>query len=222
MLWAYFDESGFHDRASGKLLRLSFGGCMAPCESWSGFDAEWKEALESEHIDCFHMADFEAWRPPFDFKSEDGSRDHERHNRLLNDLLEIIARRSQWAFGFSRNVTIAGQTFRDTYEWCAIDTIMRLANGSAYRYEDEISVMFARHKDFAQQHLEGYFGLMNYGDARLRTIDTDVPSKLCQLQAADIIAYEVSRMERDGIPRRYPIKKLKELGVKFRFATAYP
>jgi hypothetical protein len=101
---------------------------------------------------------------------------------------------------------------------------MHLANGSADpdRYNDEISIIFARHPEFAQQHLEGYFGLMNWGAARLRTIGTDIPAKLCHLQAADLIAYEVSRMERDGVPRRYPIKKLEEFGCKFRFSTSYP
>jgi hypothetical protein len=182
MLWAYFDESGFHERGSGKLLRLSFGGCMALCDAWNGFESEWKAILEPEGIDCFHMADFEAWRPPFDFKIPDGSRDHKRHNRILNSLLDVIARRSPWAFGFSRNVAILGQTLRDTYEWCAIDTIMHLARGSAYQYEDEISIIFARHEEFAQVHLERYFGLMNVGHARLRTVGTDVPSKLCQCE----------------------------------------
>ena len=57
---------------------------------------------------------------------------------------------------------------------------------------------------------------MNYGDARLGTVGTDNPANLCQLQAADIIAYEISRMQRDGVPQRYPLRRLEELGCLFR------
>ncbi len=41
MLWAYFDESGLHDRGTGHLKRLSFGGCLASSERWNGFEGEW-------------------------------------------------------------------------------------------------------------------------------------------------------------------------------------
>jgi hypothetical protein len=222
MLWGYFDESGFHDSDTGNLRRLSFGGCLASCESWRGFESEWKGVLVPEGIDCFHMTDFEKWKKPFDFRLPDGSRDYERHNRILNGLLEVIARRAPHTYGFTRNVSKPSKALKDTYEWCVIDTIMHLANASAYQFNDKISIIFARHKDFALHRVEQYFGFMNYGDARLGMVGTDSPQNLCELQAADIIGYEVSRMERDGIPRRYPLLRLQELGCKFRFSTSFP
>jgi hypothetical protein len=222
MLWAYFDESGCHNPKNGRLQRLTFGGCLAPAHAWEGFESEWRAILEPEKVDCFHMADFEAWRPPFNFQLPDGSRDQAKHNRILNELLNAIARRAPWTFGFSRNVTIEGQSLREIYECCAIDTLMHMANSSAYYYGDEISVVFAQHKEFARSNLEGYFRFMNYADARLGTVATDKPKNVCQLQAADLIAYEVSRMERTGVPERYPIRELKRLGCHFRFSTGYP
>ena len=109
------------------------------------------------------------------------------------------------------------KAFKDTYENCIVDTIMHLANESSYRLNDKISMIFARHRDFSLSRIEKYFGFMNYGDARLGTVGTDTPENLCQLQAADIIGYEVSRMERDdGTAERYPLRRLKELGCKFR------
>jgi len=36
------------------------------------------------------MADFEAWAPPFDFKTADGGRDHQKHKSLLNFLLDLV------------------------------------------------------------------------------------------------------------------------------------
>ena len=70
------------------------------------------------------MTDFENWKEPFDFKISDGSRDYERHNRILNRLLEVIARHASHAYGFTRNVSKPSKALSDTYEWCVIDTIM--------------------------------------------------------------------------------------------------
>jgi hypothetical protein len=222
MMWAYFDESGYHDQKTGHLKRLTFGGCLASCESWDGFEAEWRAVLTQEGIECFRMTDFEAWVKPFDFKLADGSRDHARHNRVLDGLLNVIGRRAPYAFGFTRIVSKPSSALKDTYEGCVIDTILHLANTSAYQLNDKISIIFARHKDFALQRIENYFGFMNYGDARLGTVGTDTPTNLCQLQAADIISCEVSRMERWGIPLRYPMRRLGELGCKFRFSISDP
>jgi hypothetical protein len=226
MLWGYFDESGYHDRKTNHLKRLSFGGCLASLEAWEGFETEWQTILTQEGIEgAFHMADFEKWVKPFDFKLADGSRDYEKHKRLLNGLLEVIGRRSPRAFGFTRNVSISkpSKALKDTYENCIVDTIMHLANASAYSLNDKVSIIFARHREFSLERIEKYFGFMNYGDARLGTVGTDTPENLCQLQAADIIAYEVSRLERDdGSLRRYPLRKLNQLGCNFRFSTGYP
>jgi hypothetical protein len=225
MLWGYFDESGYHDPGTNHLKKLSFGGCLASVDEWKGFGPEWISALDEEGIrGAFHMADFEKWIKPFDFKLDDGSRDYAKHNRLLNRLLEIIGRHVPRVFGFTHNVSTKklSKALKDTYESCVIDTIMYMANASAYDLNDRISIIFARHKEFALPRIEQYFGFMNYGDARLGTVGTDAPINLSQLQAADVVAYEISRMERDGIPRRYPILRLKELGCLFRFSTGYP
>ena len=81
MIWGYYDESG--EYADGKLVNMTIGSCMAPFENWIAFEREWREALAKEGISAFHMTDFEAWVPPFDFKFTDGGRDKEKHNRIL-------------------------------------------------------------------------------------------------------------------------------------------
>ena len=45
MLWAYFDESGEYDRVTGRLNRLTLGGCIAPSNAWQQLDIERKAAL---------------------------------------------------------------------------------------------------------------------------------------------------------------------------------
>jgi hypothetical protein len=40
MIQAFFDESGEHDRRTGRLVRLTIGGLLATVEAWQRFDAE--------------------------------------------------------------------------------------------------------------------------------------------------------------------------------------
>lgn len=221
MMWAYFDESGYHNQNTNHLERLTLGGCMASCEAWDGFEAEWRAILGD--IECFRMADFEAWATPFDFKLADGSRDHERHDGILNGLLDVIGRRVPYALGFTRIVsTKPSRALKDTYARCLIDTIMHLASASGDRLNDKVSIIFARHKEISLQRIEEY--VMNYGDARLGTVGTDTPINLCQLQAADIISYELSRMHRAECPQHYrhPLRKLSELRCAFHFSISDP
>ena len=63
MLWGYFDESGTHDPATGRLTALTIGGCIAPAEAWQSFCAAWGDAMATEpSVKCFHMTDFEYWK----------------------------------------------------------------------------------------------------------------------------------------------------------------
>jgi hypothetical protein len=59
-MWeAYFDESGQHDAADNRLVKLSIGGCVASFESWQRFSRRWSRALAEMSLPCFHMVDFE-------------------------------------------------------------------------------------------------------------------------------------------------------------------
>jgi hypothetical protein len=67
MLWAYFDESGWHAPrdAGGRLKKLTVGGCTASFESWECLSLNWSSAIAAMKLSCFHMADFEARQPPY-------------------------------------------------------------------------------------------------------------------------------------------------------------
>jgi len=216
MMWAYFDESGEHDRDSGHLRRLTFGGALASCDGWLGLEPKWRAALDSEGLDTFHMTDFEAWQPPFDFRLPDGTRDYARHNGLLNKLLDAIGQHVPYTFGFTRAVPTR-RKFRASYKAGAIDVVMHMATKS-FEFHEGLSVLFARHKDFKPQGYDEIFSFMSADYPQLRTVGSDTPACLCQLQVADVIAYEVGRMERDGVPKRYPLKRLKELGCLWRYS----
>ena len=225
MLWAYFDESGEHDHVTGHLKQLTIGGWIGPRERWKQFDSEWAAALDRAKIKTmFHMVNFE--NRTGEFAIEKGW-DDDKRKMVLNELLEIIARNINSGIGFTNRVfkLRPKDHFPDTYENNLIDCLMHIANESAYSYAEKISVVFAKHKDYRQPRVQKLFDFMNYGDARLGTLAVSDPIEVRPLQAADIIAYEIKQLQRnDGLNRRYPLRRLEELGCHFRFsgATSFP
>jgi hypothetical protein len=113
MVCVYYDESGEYG-ATGELLNMSMGGCVAPLEKWESFGESWRAALSAEGLDYFHMTEFEAWRPPFDFKLPDGNRDKEKHNRLLNSLLDLMVDHVEHFAGFANGNLISPDMHRLT------------------------------------------------------------------------------------------------------------
>jgi len=88
MIWAYYDESGEH--VDGDIVNMTVAGCVSTSEKWTVFDAQWRDFLASEGLSEFHMTDFEAWVPPFNFTLPGGGRDKEKHNRVLNGVLNLM------------------------------------------------------------------------------------------------------------------------------------
>jgi Protein of unknown function (DUF3800) len=218
VLWAYFDESGEHDRASGHLKQLTVGGWVASREAWEKLETEWIAALKWAGIDMFHMAEFERYKGPF----KDWSK--EKHEAVLNALLDIIGRHIKDGLGFTNRVFHADlrQSFSDTYENSLLDCLMHVANRSAYNYGDQVSVVFAKHNDYRKARIQRIFDFMNFGDARLGALTVADPISTPPLQVADILAYELQHLNRDDFSsvKRYPLRKLNQLGCVFRISTA--
>jgi hypothetical protein len=82
-IWGYFDESGEHDPKTGRLVNMSIGGVYSSKGRREALEDGWRRVLAREGLKEFHMKDFEAWKPPFDFKLADGGRDKDGHNRIL-------------------------------------------------------------------------------------------------------------------------------------------
>lgn len=218
MIWAYYDESGEYDQ-SGNLLNMSIGGCVASLENWRGFGAEWQAILEREGLSHFHMTDFEKWSPPFDFKLPDGSRDKERHNRLLNDLLKVMLDRVDYFAGFAESKPIPADAKRahgSSMEGCVVAAISHAVHDLWDRYQQPINLVFGKQKHFGYGKILKYQEMYDWGEGagRIKHLSMASPLDLPQLQAADILAYEMSKEQRDR-PRRYPFKTLVE-GAKER------
>jgi len=211
MLWAYLDESGLHAsrQEGGGLRKFTIGGCIAERHRWDRLTVDWAAAMDLWGIPMFHMAAFEARAKPFDKWTN-----QERKDRL-NQLLEMIGETEAHCYGFTNIIRPDDDTSK-IYERCAHDAFLELSMN-----EDEFSIVFAHHPEYGEQQ-KLYDKIISHG-MRKQVVSCSVekPMNVEPLQAADLIAYELCRDERDGmIPRRYPINRLFELGCTFRCAAS--
>jgi hypothetical protein len=97
MLWAYFDESGFHapQLNGGGWRKMTVGGCIADDEAWNQLSVDWSAALSIWGLPVFHMADFENRIAPYDKWTP-----AQRTDRL-NMLLGMIGRTKAHCCGFT-------------------------------------------------------------------------------------------------------------------------
>jgi hypothetical protein len=211
MLWAFFDESGWHP-TGGELVKLTVGGCIASFENWQALSLDWSDAIKRMDIDMFHMTDFEKTKPPihpFDTWTAQQRKDR------LNTLLGIIGTAKPFCCGFT-NWTRPGESTASVYKRCTMDILLELG-----RYEDDFAIIFAHHPEFAA-YSPLHEMLMEYGYAKgIKTCTIGYPIDLCPLQAADIVAYEIRCQEReDGRPMRYPMRRLQEMCGPFRISAS--
>jgi hypothetical protein len=215
MAWIYYDESGEYD-AKGNLINLTVGGCVSSLEKWRAFANDWNVILDREGLEFFHMADFEAWRSPFDFKLENGERDKAKHNRVLNDLLDTMLQYIEGLYGFVGN-SILKQSDN------AHKTMLEDSIGGAIKnavldtwtfYEKPLNLVFDQQTHFPLTEIKKYVDFYDFGGAkgRVKNVIFGRSEECPALQAADIIAYEMSKTQRLNRPQRYPFTKLIEGG----------
>jgi hypothetical protein len=201
MIWIYLDESGVHNRESGRLEGLVLGGGISDFASWEALSLEWAATLDVFEISMFHMADFEARERPFK-----GWPDTRRHT-LLNALLDIACKHVPIFFGTVDKGDKSG--FRARYDANLAKAITRLW-GAADRVDAPITVVLAAHAELSAEHIGRHFAFWNQ-EGRLKLGGFANPACVCPLQVADIAAYEFSRAARSVRPAkmRYPLERLK-------------
>lgn len=212
-MWGYYDESGEYD-GSGNLLNMTIGGCFASLDRWQAFDAAWLAALTDHGLTYFHMTDFEAWKPPFDFTLADGGQDQTKHNRLLNTLLDIMLEHIDGFYGFGAvsmfDPVVPALTHKNLMEDCVGGAIKNAVLDVADFYQQPLNLVFGKQKHFPEGRIRKYIEFYDYGAAevRIKSFTTADPKDIRPLQAADIFAYEMARAQRAGRPERYPYQRL--------------
>lgn len=147
MLWAYFDESGEHEEQSGHLLRLTMGGGISCFSDWEALSMRWAKTLERFGVPMFHMAVFEARRPPFSGWAE------AKRRCLLKELLDLAVEHVAEFVGYVGQPEKGHAVFAGAYETTAAKAVREAAFDA---YDEPMTFVFARHKEFSAAKLRGY------------------------------------------------------------------
>lgn len=214
LAWLYYDESGEYD-AAGQLTGLTMGCCVSTAEKWCQLERQWRKVLEEYGVPRgFHMAAFESWRPPFDFKLPDGSRDKDKHNGLLNTLLALMIEYVEGMHGYASTSILreGANAHREYFEDCVVGAVGEAVNQTWRRYEEPLHLVFDRQNHFPEVGVRRYLEFYDFGEGtdRIGSMAVGKPTDIVALQAADILAYEMSKYQRPHIKERYPFLRLRE------------
>ena len=207
MLWWAFDESYEHSPETGHATRVTVAGSVAPCDQWLALEAAWNDILRRFKIPEFHMTDFEANRGLFE-----GWKERPERRDLLVALLAVMGIHLEHFFGVSREVEDSEGNETEAYRLCVTDIIAELARYKSRQLNDQFALMFARRKGFRLDLVEE--AIEREGADKFGPIMTDRPINVCALQAADIVAYETSRIQRSGRSERFPFCFLRDAAAR--------
>jgi hypothetical protein len=204
MLQAYFDESGEHDKETGRLTCLTLAGGIAPVSAWKILASEWRVTLYRYGLSSFHMVDFEAHKGQFE-KLEDKNR-----KILLNELIDIIMKYVTGLYGFwcvpppEKNAILT-----EAYE-TVFSTMCRHMAIRTVDCESQIIVVIAEHDNVSAVKTGSYLDIWKKQFMGIEFGGFARPDSCCPLQVADIVAYEISRHFRERRPERdrYPLTRL--------------
>jgi hypothetical protein len=213
MLRAYFDESGEHDKGTGREIQTSLGGCLGSEESWEKFSEEWAAALPSG-MDMFHMADFE------NLQDVCKDWDERRRNKLLDNLLDIMGRHVIQFFGFTNKFLQSGNHRKVGYREGVLEAIFNVIGCASALEEPKIKLVFAKEPQFGTDKIERALKKIDHIDTRLCWVTIADPRNVEPLQAADIVAYETmhfhKKLETSLLDAWPPLRQLVNIMFRLR------
>src|SRR5437867_101887 len=219
MLWAQMDETGIHDKRSGRYKHLAIGGAIAEFSDWQALEKQWRVALKDEGLTAFHMSHFEAYS--YEFEGWTLTRHRDFLNRLLNIIWEGNIRACFAAGTLVPKHQKGRAWFPVIYKKCVRRMLSDLLSQAEFVGSDdrEIRAVFAKHKEIAYPALAHYYQLISPALPLSTQIfmEEDSPERSPSLQVADLIVYEAARWLYDPghplFPRRYPLRWLHAKGM---------
>jgi hypothetical protein len=224
IITAYLDESGTsHDTDF-----VSMAGLVAAQEAWETFEYQWREALERFEIPYFHMKEY----APSVGCCAKWKGDEEKRREVLSTLIRIID--DAYAMPFGAVVSMADyrrlsqeerDSLLDPYYICLQDCAMfatMMANGLPP--DERVAIIFSQNKQFESRSGELWRLMKEKFDFgfRLSTYAFSDMKDVVQLQAADIVAYEMRgyfdrllKRPQDTEPR-WGMQRLVDISVKVR------
>jgi hypothetical protein len=243
LLTAYFDESYNHrtEKYPDEPLVYTVGCWLSTAQKWLLFGKKWQLALRKAGIEFFHMTDFEARRGIYEFWS------NSKRIRVLKELHSIIDKYTIFGFASSVNCTDYDELIAPTRRYAEYF-------GRNY-YEFDARVCMLKMKDWLEDwcNQTGYDGTVNYVFADLAkqgsgldrmfkevldnpelkkrfgasgTWTKGLMREVVQLQAADVVVYELNKRMVDEIKagkngKRHIRKSLDNMHLSKKFAPLY-
>lgn len=189
MLWGYFDESGEHD-ATGKLMRLTVAGCVAPLEAWQQFEQEWQAVLKRNGLATFHMVEHASRK--HGLKSPYKGTTLKQRNAILKDLVSVMERRIHFFVGAKIRHDQTETKSKNTYAAGIVKMITQACLASRLYRNEDVALVFAAHPEVAEEAMWRYGRQIQIAIPNLNSMTVKKSADCAQLQAADLFAYEFS------------------------------
>jgi hypothetical protein len=207
-LRAYLDESGHS--ADPKLHYAGMAGFVAPADAWEEFEALWEAILRRLDVkEGLHMKNFAHSNGEFKGWSKDKRED------LLGSLIGVITTIRPVPTGsvvsvedFNSLTEDQRGCFKDPY-YMAFQQCTRGACLQAVGHEPEkVAMVYAYQKEFGTTAPQGVFSVDQAGNAEklwhvmknetiygrwMGAYSSSTPKELIPLQAADLLAYELTK-----------------------------
>ncbi len=212
MLEAYFDESGTQGEKSSA---VTVAGFVAEREQWSAFGVEWAEFLRRERIKVFHRTELESFWG--EFKRENGW-DEDRRDKVVRESQVILGKYIKLGFAHSvikadYDEIVVGKVRQKLgaqyYTFCAQSCMRKIAAWAAHAGHNEAinyffetgakgigELGFMMDKTRKRREAKAAFrlGSLIFANKYDEIIDGVLFPGILQLQAADILAYEVFKL----------------------------
>jgi hypothetical protein len=200
MLRAYFDGSKTFSRSS-PFPCLAVAGFVGDKKRWSRFQKKWRDVRKTSGIDFFHMADYEARRPPYDSWSE-------RKRKAVLDRLISLTRETA-DFGaitllpkseFDSLDKRTRNRFNDNpYLWCASYCIGLIARRlEREKINESVMYIFESGDQGEPEFKHAMARLVETSEAfrrrfRIYSIMPGLKHEIPALDSADFLAWETTR-----------------------------
>ena len=217
MFVGYFDDSGTH---KGSPIAVA-GGFIARPGEWLGFNHRWKKILNKYGVELHHQNKWSNRAKPFD---DPEVWPDERRHAYINELIDVIVDRDAVTVGAAVPISRFNTQFPGHNRYispfgyaadCLFGNAAKVIKEHvpdariAYVFESGTSrlgeVQQAFNEYLKKPAIKEEFGLISFATADKRD--------LMQLQAADIMAYEVYKLFEKGedpglINPRHPLKQI--------------
>ena len=214
MFVGYFDDSGTHTASALAVV----GGFIARPSEWLGFNHRWKEVLDKYGIEVHHQNKWSNGARPFNWNEWPD----ERRHAYINELIDVIVDREVITIGAAIPISRFDGWFPNHREFmspfayaaeCLYANAARVIKQRvpdariAYIFENgpHVGVQRLFNEHLKKPAVREKFGLISFTAADKHDY--------VQLQAADLIAYEIYKLYEKGddpesINPRHPLKQI--------------